>query len=131
MKWLSMMMLICAVAMMGMAGCDNEPAPTPTPTPTPTPKTDVDPPSTDTAAKPVNADCPISGKPADPQYTVKHEKLIVGFCCENCPAKFTEDPGKYLAKLNLPEVKVPDIKVPDVKVPETPKIPETPKVPGS
>jgi hypothetical protein len=56
---------------------------------------------------PVNAFCPISGKPVNPTKTVLHEGALVGFCCDDCKAQFQKDPKPYLAKLAL-NSKVPD-----------------------
>ena len=43
--------------------------------------------------------CPVTGKSIDPQFTLKHEKKKVYFCCKNCPAVFKKNPEKFLAKL--------------------------------
>ena len=38
------------------------------------------------------ADCPISGKPADPSITSKgKDGKTVAFCCEKCKAKFDKE----------------------------------------
>ena len=42
------------------------------------------------AAKSVNANCPISGKPVDGTDTVSYKDKTVGFCCDGCPAKWTK-----------------------------------------
>jgi uncharacterized membrane protein len=47
------------------------------------------------AAPPVNALCPVSGRPVDPAVTVVHEGKVVAFCCPDCPARFQADPAKY------------------------------------
>ncbi|MCX6929615.1 MAG: ribonuclease inhibitor [Verrucomicrobia bacterium] len=52
-----------------------------------------------TNAAPVNANCPVSGKPIDPTKTVLREGVLVAFCCDNCKAKFEQDPKPFLAKL--------------------------------
>jgi uncharacterized membrane protein len=52
-----------------------------------------------TNAAPVNAQCPVSGKPVDPTKTVVHNGVVVAFCCDDCKAKFQQDPKPYLAKL--------------------------------
>ena len=54
-----------------------------------------------TNAAPVNAQCPVSGKPIDPTKTVIHNGVVVAFCCNDCKAKFQQDPKPYLAKLDL------------------------------
>ena len=43
--------------------------------------------------------CPISGKPLNAAQVVEHKGKKVYFCCPACPAAFTNDPEKYLAKL--------------------------------
>lgn len=53
--------------------------------------------STNAAA--VNAKCPVSGKPVDPTKTVVHNGVLIAFCCDDCKAKFQQDPAPYLAKL--------------------------------
>ena len=63
-------------------------------------------PSASTNAGPVNAQCPVSGKPIDPSKTVLYEGKLIAFCCDDCKAKFQGDPKTYLAKLEpqkLPE----------------------------
>ena len=52
-----------------------------------------------TNAAPVNTQCPVSGKPADPAKTLVHEGRLVAFCCDDCKAKFQQDPKPYLSKL--------------------------------
>jgi uncharacterized membrane protein len=52
-----------------------------------------------TNAAPVNANCPVSGKPIDSTKTVLHEGMLVAFCCNDCRAKFQQDPKPFLAKL--------------------------------
>ena len=58
------------------------------------------PPSPEVAAalQPVNAICPVSGKPVDPQFVVVHGQQAVGFCCMNCPKAFWAEPTKYPVK---------------------------------
>jgi uncharacterized membrane protein/YHS domain-containing protein len=56
---------------------------------------------------PVNASCPVSGKPVDLTKTVLHEGALIAFCCDDCKAKFQKDPKPYLAKLAL-NSKAPD-----------------------
>jgi YHS domain-containing protein/mono/diheme cytochrome c family protein len=55
--------------------------------------------SVSTNAGPTNAQCPVSGKPIDPTKTVIHNGVVVAFCCDDCKAKFQQDPTPYLAKL--------------------------------
>ena len=54
-----------------------------------------------TNAHPVNTNCPVSDKPIDPAKTLVHEGALVAFCCDDCRAKFQQDPKPYLAKLGL------------------------------
>jgi len=54
-----------------------------------------------TNAAPINAECPVSGKPVDPTKTVVHEGTVIAFCCDDCKAKFQQDPKPILAKLHL------------------------------
>ena len=49
--------------------------------------------------RPINTKCPVSDSPVNPKYTVTHEGRVIGFCCPNCPAQFTAEPGKFAAKL--------------------------------
>jgi hypothetical protein len=51
------------------------------------------------APPPVNASCPVSGKPVDPAYSIVFEGRVVGFCCSGCPPKFWASPADYRAKL--------------------------------
>jgi len=62
--------------------------------------TDTNAPATSTNA-PVNAQCPVSGKSVDLAKTVVFEGNLVGFCCDDCKAKFQQDPKPLLAKLGL------------------------------
>lgn len=54
-----------------------------------------------TNSPPVNTECPVSGKPVDPAKTVVHDGTVIAFCCDDCKAKFLQDPKPFLAKLNL------------------------------
>jgi len=58
------------------------------------------PPVASTNATPVNAQCPVSGKPIDPTKTVFYEGKLIAFCCDDCKAEFQKDPKPYLAKLD-------------------------------
>lgn len=51
------------------------------------------------ASKPVNATCPVSGAPVKAGFVSTFEDKTVGFCCNNCKAKFDADPSKFAAKL--------------------------------
>jgi YHS domain-containing protein/uncharacterized membrane protein len=59
------------------------------------------PPGNLSLAKPINAKCPVSGKDVDPAKTSLHDGKVVAFCCDDCKAKFDQDPKPYLAKLGL------------------------------
>ena len=50
-------------------------------------------------AKPINAKCPVSGKDVDPAKISTHDGKVVAFCCDDCKAKFDQDPTPFLAKL--------------------------------
>jgi len=54
---------------------------------------------TPTNAAAVNTQCPVSGKPVAPDKTVVYEGRVVAFCCDDCKAKFQQDPKPFLAKL--------------------------------
>jgi uncharacterized membrane protein len=56
-------------------------------------------PATSTNASPVNSQCPVSGKPVDVAKTLVHEGTLIAFCCDDCKAKFQQDPKPFLAKL--------------------------------
>jgi uncharacterized membrane protein len=49
--------------------------------------------------EPVNAKCPVSGKPVDTAFRAIHRGRVVGFCCAQCPATFWADPAKYESKI--------------------------------
>ena len=49
--------------------------------------------------KPINTECPVSGKPVNPEKTVVYEGKVIAFCCDDCKANFQKDPKPYLAKL--------------------------------
>jgi uncharacterized membrane protein len=55
--------------------------------------------------KPINTQCPVSGKPADAARTVLYEGVLVAFCCDDCMAQFQKDPKPFLSKLTLPAPK--------------------------
>jgi uncharacterized membrane protein/YHS domain-containing protein len=58
-------------------------------------------PASDSNSTPINTECPVSGKPVDASKTVSYEGRPVAFCCDDCKAKFQQDPKPFLAKLNL------------------------------
>ena len=57
------------------------------------------------AAKPVNTQCPVSGKAVDLTKTVLYEGALVAFCCDDCKAQFQKDPKPFLSKLTLSAIK--------------------------
>jgi uncharacterized membrane protein/mono/diheme cytochrome c family protein len=57
------------------------------------------PPAASTNAAATNAMCPVSGKPVDASKTLLHNGILVAFCCDDCKAKFQQDPTPFLAKL--------------------------------
>ncbi len=56
-------------------------------------------PVTNSAA--INSQCPVSGKPIDPSKTVVYKGSVIAFCCDDCKAKFDQDPKPILTKLGL------------------------------
>ena len=51
-------------------------------------------------AKAVNANCPLTGKAADPdQLAIGSEGQTVATCCGKCLKKFKANPAKFAAKL--------------------------------
>lgn len=44
--------------------------------------------------------CPVMGNPIDKNIFIDYKGQRVYFCCTMCPAKFKQDPEKYLKKLN-------------------------------
>jgi len=67
-----------------------------------------EPPPPATNRVPINAQCPVSSKPVDLSRTVLYEGSLIAFCCDDCKAKFQQDPKPLLAKLGLvtaPETK--------------------------
>ncbi len=48
---------------------------------------------------PINTACPVSGSPVDASYTLVFRERVIGFCCGQCPAKFSADPDAYASKL--------------------------------
>lgn len=53
-----------------------------------------------TNSAPINALCPVSGKPVDPARTAVRDGEVIAFCCDDCKAKFLKDPKPFLAKLS-------------------------------
>ncbi len=78
---------------------ETEPAPVVTPRPVAAASAPTAPaPNAEAALKPVNATCPVSGKPIDTRYLVVHEGRVLGFCCEKCVQEFWSNPAKYAVK---------------------------------
>ena len=46
-----------------------------------------------------NATCPVKGTPVNAKFTTIWNGLEVGFCCPECPAKFTANPNQYTPAL--------------------------------
>jgi YHS domain-containing protein/uncharacterized membrane protein len=55
-------------------------------------------PAADTAVA-VNTVCPVSGSPIDATKFVAFEGRRVAFCCENCLAKFQQEPAAFASNL--------------------------------
>lgn len=49
--------------------------------------------------KPVNALCPVSDKPVDPEFAIVRDGKVIGFCCKHCLAQFLDDPAKFAEKI--------------------------------
>jgi uncharacterized membrane protein/mono/diheme cytochrome c family protein/YHS domain-containing protein len=52
-----------------------------------------------TNSSPVNTQCPVSDKPVEATKTLVHEGATIAFCCDDCRAKFQQDPKAYLSKI--------------------------------
>jgi YHS domain-containing protein len=52
-------------------------------------------------AGPINKFCPVETEnPVDPTVpTVVYDGKIIGFCCDDCPAKFKKNPKAYMKGL--------------------------------
>ena len=50
-------------------------------------------------AAPVNAKCPVTGKPVDPKHTLVDGGRTIGFCCDQCAAKFQATPEQFRAAI--------------------------------
>jgi YHS domain-containing protein len=74
------------------------------------------------AKKPVNAKCPLTGKPVNAEFTLEHEGEVIGFCCGNCKAEFFKDPQAHIGKLERTAAAAPVAK-------EAPKVPVNAKCP--
>ena len=75
-----MRIALCLAAVIALAGCSTN-------------KTETASTAKTTAAStttPVNAKCPMSGKPVDNTHTVAYKGQTVGFCCGNCPASWAK-----------------------------------------
>ena len=77
------------------------------------------PPPPKPTAKAINAKCPVTNKPVA-SATLTYKGQVIGFCCDNCPAKFKAEPIKYIGK-------VKEFKAPVAKKPINAKCPITGK----
>ncbi len=50
-------------------------------------------------AEPVNKNCPVTGKPANPNCKTTYEGKEVAFCSGKCCKEFKADPKKYADKI--------------------------------
>lgn len=57
------------------------------------------------AVKLENETCPISGGAVSEPGMIEYNGMVVGHCCDKCPAKFLADPDSHLAKLANDELK--------------------------
>jgi YHS domain-containing protein len=79
--------------------------------------------ASDTASKPLNSKCPVSGKDVVLPNVLTHEGKLVGFCCDKCPVAFTKEPAKYAAAIKYdiapPAAPATPEKKPDAKPADT------------
>ena len=109
-----MMLMVTAALLAGSLACSKEPAAAPaksasgTPAATPatakpasgTPAAAPAAAATAAMAKPINANCPIGGKPIKADGgTTTFKGHTIGFCCPDCPPEFNklDDAGKIAA----------------------------------
>lgn len=52
-----------------------------------------------TAIVPINATCPVAGKPVNPDVIVVYKGRAIGFCCTACAGTFLADPAAHDAKV--------------------------------
>lgn len=45
----------------------------------------------------VQVTCPVTGDPIDGKTFIKSDGQRIGFCCQDCPAKYQRNPAKYQA----------------------------------
>ncbi len=72
---------------------------TPKPAPVTVTEEADDEPNSAAPAAPVNATCPVSGEPIDAAVTEMFDGKLIGFCCEDCRARFRANPGKFPLKI--------------------------------
>jgi YHS domain-containing protein len=65
----------------------------------PPPREEPKPDAASTAAKPVNAKCPLSGKEIKADATFLYKNQLIAFCCGNCKAKFEKEPETFISKV--------------------------------
>jgi uncharacterized membrane protein/YHS domain-containing protein len=52
------------------------------------------------APTPINTHCPVmTEEEVNPAITTTYQGQVIGFCCENCRAKFEANPTRYAARL--------------------------------
>ena len=51
------------------------------------------------SAEPVNKNCPVTGKPVNPNCKTSYEGKEVAFCSGKCCKEFKADPKKYADKI--------------------------------
>ncbi|MDB5319954.1 MAG: hypothetical protein JWN40_1585 [Phycisphaerales bacterium] len=57
--------------------------------------------ASESASKPLNSKCPVSGKDVVLPNVLTHEGKLVGFCCDKCPVAFAKEPAKYAAAIKF------------------------------
>ncbi|MCB1208327.1 MAG: hypothetical protein KDK97_03315 [Verrucomicrobiales bacterium] len=53
------------------------------------------------AGMPVNAECPISGKPIRLIFRSKYKDQVIAFCCADCKDKFDKSPSSYASHVKV------------------------------
>lgn len=55
-----------------------------------------------TIADAINATCPFSGDPIQPDSLTTYEGLVIGFCNPHCRDDFAADPAAYMDRVGPP-----------------------------
>ena len=90
-----------------------------------------------------NAICPVTGQAVNPGFVVRWDGVDIGFCCRECPAKFSAHPEAYTPallkemaaqiaalKAKLPPSAMPALPTPRVVAPPPPAPVMRPQAPA-